>query len=96
MDEKEGGGGGGGGARESNRAVLDTSAENTLASRQSGGARLIDFLLLFNQHCSLRFSFPSQCVLIPTLGFLPLHALRARSSSHQGQTLAVTLLLPRQ
>lgn len=57
--------------RESNRAVLDTSAENTLASCQSGGARLIDFLLLFNQHFPLRSSFPSQCVLIPTLRFLP-------------------------
>lgn len=82
--------------RESNRAVLDTSAENTLASCQSGSARLIDSLLLFNQHFSLRSSFPSQCVLIPTLGFLPLLPLSLRSSSHQGQTLTVTSLLPKQ
>ena len=34
-----------GGERESNCAVLDTSTENTLASCQSDGARLIDFLL---------------------------------------------------
>lgn len=82
--------------RESNRTVLDTLAENTLASCQSDGARLIDFLLLFNQHFSLRSSFPSECVLILTLCFLPPLPLSLRSSSHQGQTVAVTSVLPKQ
>lgn len=49
MDEKEGEGEGKpkgrGRTGESNRAVLDTSTENTLARCQSDGARLIDFLL---------------------------------------------------
>lgn len=47
--------------RESNCAVLDTSTENTLASCQSDGARLIDFLL-FSISISLRVPLSLQNV----------------------------------